>query len=156
MSRYRFGLLLTLAGNLLVIVAFFSPWFDVFKLNDPSYPFPKRGYGPWTVLQSGQPDALRVVVWMFLLLILLMALSSLALALTRSPRGRSQATAIALTLALAGLIMMLLFVPAIPFDLSFLWPFLSSDVTYGVYLAAAGFGCVLAGFASLFTASARR
>jgi hypothetical protein len=28
MSRYRFGLLLTLAGALGAIVAFFSPWFD--------------------------------------------------------------------------------------------------------------------------------
>lgn len=156
MSRHRFGLFLTLAGNLLVIVAFFSPWFDVFKLNDPSFPFPKRGYSPWTVLQSGWFGALGAATWAFLLLILVMALSSLALALAHTARRRSQATSHALAMAVMGLVMMALAVPAIPVGLSFSWPFLSSNVVYGVYLAVAGFVSVLIGLAMLASARARR
>jgi hypothetical protein len=154
-ALYRFGLLLTLAGNLLAIVAFFSPWFDVFKLNDPSFPFPKRGYSPWMVIQIGTLDSLRVFTWAFLLIILGMALSSLALALTRSARRRSQALAIACGSAVVNVVLMALAVPAIPFDLSFLWPFLDSTIVYGVYLAIAGFVSVLVGVAMLSAAGAR-
>jgi hypothetical protein len=156
MSQRRIGPFLLLAGNILAIVAFFAPWFDVFKLNDPSFPFPKRGYSPWIVLQSGQFGALGAVTWAFLLLILVMALSSLALALAHTALGRSQARSMALAMAVMGLVMMLLFVPAIPFNLSFSWPFLSSDVVYGVYLAVAGFVSVLIGLATLASATARR
>ena len=53
MSQYRFGFSLTLTGNLLVLLAFFAPWFDVFKLNDPSFYFPRRGYSPWMVMRAG-------------------------------------------------------------------------------------------------------
>jgi hypothetical protein len=119
MSQYRFALLLTFAGSLLVIVAFFSPWFDVYKLNDPSFIFPKQGYSPWMVLQSGRLDTLGVATWVFLLLILGMVLSSLASALTHTARRRSQAISIARALAVVGLVMMVVAVPAIPFDLSF-------------------------------------
>ena len=152
---YRFGLFLTLAGNLLAIVAFFSPWFDVFKLDDPSYLFPKRGYSPWMVIQSGQLDSLRRVTGAFLVFILAMALSSLALALTRSACRRSQSIAIACTLAVVSLLLMGLAVFAIPFDLSFEWPFLDSSIVYGVYLALAGFVSVLVGVALLSAAGER-
>jgi hypothetical protein len=154
-SLYRAGLFLMFAGNLLAIVAFFSPWFDVFKLDDPTYPFPKRGYSPWMVIQSGQLDSLRVFSGAFLLFIVGMALSSLALALTRSARRRSQAIAIACSLAAVSLALMALAVPAIPFDLSFSWPFLDSTMVYGVYLAIAGFVSVLGGVAMLSAAGAR-
>jgi len=154
-ALYRFGLLLTLAGNLLAIVAFFSPWFDVFKLDDPTYPFPKRGYSPWMVIQSGQLDAPRVMTWAFFLFILGMALSSLALALTRSARRRSQAASIACGSAVVNVVLMALAVPAISFDLSFSWPFLDSTIVYGVYLAIAGFVSVLVGVAMLSAAGAR-
>jgi hypothetical protein len=156
MSQRRLGLFLLLAGNLLVIVAFFAPWFDVFKLNDPSFPFPKRGYGPWIVLQSERSDALGAATWAFLVLILVMAWSSASLALARTALRRSQATWMALAMAVMGLVMMLLFVPAIPFGLSFSWPYLSSDVVYGVYLAVAGFVSALIGLATLASARARR
>ena len=156
MSRHPIGLFLLLAGNLLVIVALFAPWFDVFKLNDPSFPFPKRGYSPWIVLQSGQFGTLGVATWVFLLLILVMALSSLALALARTAHRRSQARLIALAMAVIGLVMMVLFVPLIPTGLSFSWPYLSSDVVYGVYLAVAGFVSVLIGLATLASARVRR
>ncbi|HEY7975166.1 MAG TPA: hypothetical protein VID72_07480 [Ktedonobacterales bacterium] len=156
MWLYRFGLLLTLAGNLLVIVAFFSPWFDVFKLNDPSFPFPKRGYSPWIVIQSGQLDALDVVTGMFFLLILGMALSSLALALTRTARRRAQATVIAGILAVVSLAMIVVVVPTISFDLSFSWPYLDSNFAYGAYLATVGFLSVLVGIATLANVRARQ
>jgi len=52
--------------------------------------------------------------------------------------------------------MMVLAVPAIPFDLSFSWPFLSSTVAYGVFLAGAGFVSVLAALAILPDTSGRR
>lgn len=153
--RYRLGLLVTLVGNLLVIVAFFSPWFDVFKLDDPSFVFSKRGYGPWTVLAGGQPDSLGVATWVFLLLILGMALSSLVLALTRTARRRYQAAVITGVLALVSLAMILVAVPSIRFDLSFFWPFLSSNVVYGAYLAGAGCLSMLLGLLMLPTTSAR-
>ncbi len=153
--RYRVGLLVTLVGNLLVIVAFFSPWFDVFKLDDPSYVFPKRGYGPWTVLASGRLDSLCVVTWVFLLFILGMALSSLVLALTQTARRRYQSAFITGVLALVSLAMILVAVPGIRFDLSFSWPFLSSNVVYGPYLAGAGCLSVLLGLSILPTMSAR-
>ncbi len=155
MLRSRAGLLLTLAGNLLAIAAFFSPWFDVFKLNDPSYLFPKRGYSPWVVMQSGLLGSLAVATWAFLLFIIGMALSSLALAFTRSARRRSQALAIACGSAVVCLVLMALAVLAIPFDLSFSWPFLDSTVVYGVYLAIAGFVSVLVGVVMLSAAGAR-
>lgn len=154
-SLYRAGLFLMFAGNLLAIVAFFSPWFDVYKLDDPSYLFPKRGYSPWMVIQSGQLDSLRVVTGAFLIFILAMALSSLALALTHAARRRSQAIAIACGSAAVNFTLMALAVPAIPFDLSFEWPFLDSTVVYGVYLALAGFVSVLGGVAMLSAAGAR-
>ena len=156
MPRRHIGIVLLLAGNLLAMVAFFAPWFDVFKLNDPSFPFPKRGYSPWIVLQSGEFGALGVVTWVFLLFILVMALSSASLALARTALRRSQATWMALAMAVMGLVMMVLFVPAIPFNLSFSWPFLNSDVVYGVYLAVAGFVSALIGLATLASARARR
>lgn len=155
-QRYRFSLFLTLAGNLLVIVAFFSPWFDVFKLNDPSFPFPKRGYSPWMMLESGRLGALGVVTWLFLLLILGMALSSLALALTHTAHRRSQATFITRALAVVSLVMMIVGIPIIMFDLSFFWPFLSSTPTYGLLLAVAGFVSVLIGLTKLSAVGARR
>lgn len=155
MSRYRFGLLLTLAGNFLVIAAFFTPWLDVFKLDDPSYPFPKRGYSPWIVLRSGQSGALGAATRVFLLLILVMALSSLALALARAAHRRSQAIWLVLAMALMGLVMMGLAVPAIQFGLSFDWPYLSSNLSYGVFPAVAGFACVLIGLATVSAARAR-
>lgn len=149
MSRYRAGLVLTLAGNFLVVVAFFAPWFDVFKLNDPSFYFPRRGYSPWMVLQSGQPHSLGWVTWVFVLLILGMALSSLALVLTHMANSRSLVAAIARALAVLSLVMMIIGVPMIPYGLSFEWPFLSSTPTYGLVLAVAGFVSMLIGLAML-------
>ena len=156
MSQYRFALLLTLAGNLLVIVAFFSPWFDVFKLNDPSFYFPKQGYSPWMVLERGQPGSLAITTWVFLLLILAMALSSLAFVLTHTARRQSQAISIARALAVVGLVVMVVAVPAIPFDLSFLWPYLSSTPAYGLFLAVVGFVSVLVSLAMRPAIVARR
>jgi hypothetical protein len=155
-SQYRVGLLLTLVGNMLVMVAFFSPWFDVFKLNDPSFVFPKRGYSPWMVLASGRPGSLSVVTTVFLLLILGMALSSLVLALTRATRRRLQTVVFARTLAVLSLVMMIMSVPMIPYALSFSWPFLSATPSYGLVLAVAGFVSVLVGLATLSAIGARR
>lgn len=142
---YRVGLLLILTGNILVIAAFFSPWFDVFKLDDPSFVFPKREYSPWMALQIGQLGSLLVVTRVYLLLILGMALSSLTLALTHTARIRFLAATTACILALTGLALTLVAIPGIQFDLSFSWPFLSSTVVYGASVAAAGFVSVLIG-----------
>lgn len=155
MSRHRVGVCLTFAGNALVIVAFFTPWFDVYKLNDPSFVFPRRGYSPWMALWRGQFDSLSGATAIFLLLIVGMVACCLATALNHSERGRASASASAFGLAVLGLVMMGLAMGAIPFDLSFFWPFLDSTIAYGVYLAAAGFVAVLLGLAIL-TGSARR
>lgn len=154
--RNRFGLLVMLTGNLLVIVAFFSPWFDVFKLNDPSFPFPKRGYSPWMVLVGGGLGTLSVVVGLFFLLSLGMALGSLTLVLTPTERRRSQATSIVRALVVVSLVVMVVGVPFIPVDLSFFWPYLSSTPAYGLFLALAGFLSVLISLAMLSAAGTRR
>lgn len=138
-----------LVGNLLVFVAFFSPWFDVYKLDDPSYVFPKRGYGPWTVLDSGQPDSLTILTWVFLLFILGVALSSLALAFMRTAHRRDRAATFAGVLALVSLAMIIVVTPGISTGLSFSWPFLSSDVVYGSFLAGTGLALVLVGLSTL-------
>lgn len=146
MSRRRLSMLLLFTGNLLAIVAFFLPWFDVYKLNDPSYVFPMRGFSPWMIVQSGPHDSLDMPAWAFLLLTLGMAASSLTLAFTRAERRRAQASIAVLGFALLNSLLTGVAAGAIPFDLSFFWPFLSSTATYGIYLAAAGF---LAVFISL-------
>jgi drug/metabolite transporter (DMT)-like permease len=84
-----------------------------------------------------------------------MALSSLALTLTRTARRRSQAISITCALAVVSLVMIVLAVPAISFDLSFSWPFLDSNVVYGVFLAIAGFLSVLVGITMLSAVRAR-
>lgn len=155
-SQYRFGLILTLTGILLVIVAFFTPWLEVFKLNDPSFPFPERGYSPWMVLESGQLGVLGVVTWVYLLLILGMALSSLTVLLTHTSRRRSQAISIARALAMMSLVMIVITVPAVIVDLTFVWPYLNSNLVYGAYLAGAGFVSVLIGLAMLTGGSTRQ
>jgi hypothetical protein len=155
MSRRRLGVGLTFAGNLLVIAAFFVPWFDVYKLNDPSFPFPRRGYSPWMILLGGQRDSLSIATWAFLLLIACMAARCLAAAFSRSASGRARAIIGAFGLALLSLVMMGLAVAMIPFDLSFFWPFLNSTMAYGVYLAAAGFAATLLGL-TLLSANARQ
>lgn len=147
MSQYRFGLILTLAGNFLVIVAFFCPWLEVFKLNDPSFPFPTRGYSPWMVLESGMLGTLGVATWAYSLLILGMVLSSLALVFTQTTIKQSRAISIARALAVASLVMIVIVVPAVMVDLSFSWPYLSSNLAYGVFLAGAGLLSVLVGVA---------
>jgi hypothetical protein len=145
MARCWGGRVLTLGGALLTIVAFFCPWFDVYKLNDPSYVFPRRGYSPWMVLQSARLDANGVVVWVFALLVAGMALTCLALAMARSPQGQATGRSLALVLAVVGLVMVGLALYGVPFDLSFSWPFLDSDIVYGAYLALAGMLCVIFG-----------
>jgi hypothetical protein len=152
MSRRHISTFLLAAGNLLAIAAFFSPWFDVYKLNDPSYVFPRQGFSPWMIVLSGRRDSLGMAAWAFLLLILGMAANSLILTFARAARRRAEAFAAILLLptVLCSLLTGLA-VAAIPFDLSFFWPFLSSTATYGIYLAAAGF---LAVFISLATRSA--
>lgn len=147
MARYWGGRVLTLGGALLAIVAFFCPWFDVYKLNDPSYVFPRRGYSPWMVLQSGRLDATGVAVWLFALLITGMMVACVALAVAHTPRGRERAWMLTLALALLGLLMVWLAVAIVPFDLSFSWPFLSSEIVYGAYLAQVGLLCVISGLA---------
>jgi hypothetical protein len=150
MSRYSVGLLLMLAGSPLIIVAFFSPWFDVFS-NDPSWYVPRRGYSPWMVLQSGQPHSLGWVMWMFLLLILGMTLSSPALGLTHSASRRSLAAAIVRDLAVLCLVMIIIGVPDIASILASSQFGLSGIPTYGIVLAMAGFVTVLFGIATLST-----
>lgn len=145
MSRYRFGFLLTLAGGFLVVVAFFSPWFDVFKLNDPSFYFPKRGYSPWMVVARGQPGSLAVVAWVFLILTLTIVLGSLALLLARTTHSRSIVAVIVRALAVLSLVMTIMIVPMVPYGLSFSWPYLSATPSYGIVLAIAGFVGVLIG-----------
>ncbi|HLZ24412.1 MAG TPA: hypothetical protein VKQ30_20045 [Ktedonobacterales bacterium] len=145
MSRSHIGLILTIAGTLLVIVAFFSPWLDVFKLNDPSFHFLKQGYSPWMVLGNGRLGTLGMTTWAYLLLILAMTLSSLALALAHAPRIRSRASLIARILAVASLVMIVVSVPAVILDLSFFWPYLNVNLDYGVYLAGTGTLSVLVG-----------
>ncbi len=145
MVRYWGGRVLTLGGALLAIVAFFCPWFDVYKLNDPSYVFPRRGYGPWTVLQSGRLDATGVAVWVFALLNAGMTVACVALAVARTPQGQATGRSLALVLAVVGLVMVGLALGGVPFDLSFSWPFLDSDIVYGLYLALAGMLCVIVG-----------
>lgn len=154
MSRYSVGLLLTLAGSLLIIVAFFSPWFDVFS-NDPSWYVPRHGYSHWMALQSGQPHSLGWVMWVFLLLTLGMTLSSLALAFTHSASRRSLAAAIARALAVLCLVMMIIGVPDIAYLLASSQFGLSGAPTYGIVLAVAGFVTVLLGIATLSTYFAR-
>lgn len=61
-----------------------------------------------------------------------------------------------LTLALVGIVMLVVFVPAIPVGLSFSWPYLSSTIAYGVYLAVAGFVSVLVGLAMVSVVWVRR
>lgn len=156
MSQFRFGFSLTLTGNLLVLLAFFAPWFDVFKLNDPSFYFPRRGYSPWMVIESGQPGSLSVVTWVFLLLIIGMAMSSLAVALARTTHRHLQVAAIARSLAVLSLVIMIVGVPMIPYALSFSWPFLNATPTYGLVLAIAGFVGVFIGLAMLSATEARR
>jgi hypothetical protein len=143
--RYWSGRLLTLGGALLAVVAFFSPWFEVYKLNDPSYIFPRRGFSPWMVIQSGQRDTLDLAAWLFALLVARMALASVELARARTPRRRERAWMLTLALALVGLLMVGLALAMIPFDLSFFWPVLSSEIVYGSYLALAGMLCVIVG-----------
>jgi hypothetical protein len=147
----RIGSLLAVAGSLLVIAAFFTPWFDVYKLNDPSYPFPRRGYSPWTVVQSGPDESLGILAGIYALLVVGLAVSSVMLTLARTRRGRSRAWGAALAWALLNLTWMTLVVPAVPFDLSFSWPFLSSDIAYGVYLTAAGLLGAIAGLVVALT-----
>lgn len=147
MSQYRFGLILTLAGNFLVIVAFFSPWLEVFKLNDPTFPFPRRGYSPWMVLERGMLGTLGAATWAYSLVILGMVLSSLALVFTHTTIKQSRAISIARALAVASLVMIVIVVPAVMVDLSFSWPYLNSNLAYGVFLAGAGILSVLVGVA---------
>ena len=139
------GLSLLAVGVLLVAAAFFAPWFDVYKLNDPTYPFPRRSYGPWTVLQSGWQGVLTIVTWVFALLIVMLALCGLALARARTAQLRLWAGAGIMVWAGVGLTITAFALYAVPFDLSFSWPFLSSDTVYGAYLALAGFLCALSG-----------
>ena len=146
MSRRHISTFLLAAGNLLAIAAFFAPWFDVYKLNDPSYVFPRQGFSPWMIVQSGSRAALDMPAWAFLLLTLGMAANSLTLAFTRAERRRAQASIAVLGFALLNSLLTGLAAGAIPFDLSFSWPFLNSTATYGIYFAAAGF---LAVFISL-------
>ena len=145
MARYWGGRVLTLGGALLAIVAFFCPWFDVYKLNDPSYVFPRRGYSPWMVIQSGRLDATGVAVWLFALLVAGMMVACVALAVAHTPRGRAWGAYPAFTLAVACLVIVGLAMGGVPLALSFDWPFLSSDIVYGAYLALAGLLCVIVG-----------
>ena len=147
MVRHWGGRVLTLGGALLTIVAFFCPWFDVYKLNDPSYVFPRRGYSPWMVIQSGQRDMLGLAAWLFALLIVTMALRSLEYALARMPRRRERAWMLTVVLALVGLVVFGLALAMISFDLSFFPPFLDHEVVYGAYLTQTGLLCVLGGLA---------
>lgn len=139
------GLRFLLTGNLLVIVAFFTPWFEVFKLNDPSFPFPPRDYSPWMVLQHGRFDVLGTAVWVFVLVLLGMALGSLVLARSQTLPGRSRIVYITGAMALIVFVMTGFAASEIPFGLSFNWPFLSSTILCGVFLALAGFVTVLLG-----------
>lgn len=147
--RRRVGHWLTLAGSVVALVAFFCPWLDVFKTDDPTYPFPRRGYSPWTLLSSGRLDPSVVMTGVLSLLILGMAASSLAATLARTERVRSRAATIAGVLALMGLVLISVSISAVTFDLSFSWPFLNSTVAYGLYLAVIGFLSVLIGRAAL-------
>jgi hypothetical protein len=94
------------------------------------------------------------MTWVFLLLILGIALNSLALVFARTARRQSQALTTARYLAVVCLVVMVLVVPNVPFALSFFWPFLSSTIAYGVYLAAAGLVSALIGLATLSNAYA--
>lgn len=136
-SRYYISLLLTLAGTAVAGAAYFVPWFDVYKLNDPTYPFARRGYSPWMVLQSGV-GSLNALAVIYALLIAGLALGSLTLARMRTAGQRSRARSAALGCALVSLTLIIVVVPEVPIGLSFSWPFLSSDIAYGVYLSIAG------------------
>lgn len=154
--RERVGHWLTLAGSVIALIAFFCPWLDVFKTNDPTYPFPRRGYSPWMLLSSGRLDPSVVMTGVFLLLILGMAVSSLAAALAPTTRARSRAATTTGVLAVLSLVLLIVAVSSVAFDVSFSWPYLSSTVAYGLYLAVAGFLSVLIGLAALTSVPAWR
>lgn len=150
------GLWLTLAGDVMAIIAFFTPWLDVFKDYDPTYPFPRRGYSPWMLLASGRLDPTVTVTGVFLLLILGMTAATLVAVAARTARRRSQAVSVACVLALLSLVLIITSVPEASFALSFNWPYLSSTIAYGFYLEAAGVVSVLIGLAIRAMSGAER
>lgn len=142
---YWLGLILALVGDALLIIAYFSPWLEVFKV-DPSLPIPKRGYSPWIVLQRGFNDALGVAAGVFLLLILGLLITTFILASKAVLRARaSYILIVTVVMALMGLFTVGITIMFASLNLSLNYPYYDTNVMYGGGLASIGFLVVLTG-----------
>ena len=145
LSTYWLGRFFALLGDALIILAFFSPWIEVFKIA-PGFSPTKHGYSPWMILQRGRMDALGVVTVAFLLLILGLLVTTCILASRALARIRADIVAVVtIALAFIGLFIVALVLGGASMSLSLNYPYYDTNIVYGGWLASVGFLIALVG-----------
>lgn len=144
-TRRRDGRILLLVGNILVLVAFFAPWAELYQL--PRGVIPGEGlYSQFVVVWWSSTNGAFPTAAVVLLPFVLILASSLAL-VVRSRDNRAQRSLMTLVTG-AGLLSLLgtlIFFPFLSMAVPLSYPYYDTAVQYGAFVAILAFMSVIVG-----------
>lgn len=137
---------LLVAGNLLVVLSLFVPWYDL--STQFANPFGRGEFSPWTgisrVILLHQPlSILAVIGFAFFALAIGIIASSLLLLRQASTSSSSSKRLLVVGFALTALIVVGVLLAILPDGLKLVYPYFDVATRAGGWIAAVGLFCVL-------------